>query len=189
MDARNFEAFIRVMPHAEFPSGSACLCTTYREYTDAYTQKYYGGKLGDNDHGIIYGVEVGGFHANCNGEFGGELPAVGCKGNFSVASMTELEDICGQSRLWGGMHFTKSVPAGHELCTELGSLALDRINTIMAGSDFGGNEWFAGDDRPTCSEPTMLVNASLSTGSSANKVLQKMVTSVLNLVGVATYLM
>merc|ERR1719446_131775 len=34
--ARDFEAFIRVMPHPEFPSGSSCLCTTYQEFTDMW---------------------------------------------------------------------------------------------------------------------------------------------------------
>lgn len=153
LEAHSFQAFIRVMPHSEYPSGSACLCTTYREFSDGFTSQHYSGVMND----IPYGPKAGGHSNNCNGEVGEGLPTVGCSYSFSLKDMTELEEVCGQSRLWGGMHFTKSVPAGHELCGGLGTLALERVNELMADSDFAGNEWFQGDSRPVCSDPSMTV--------------------------------
>ena len=139
------------MPHSEFPSGSACLCTTYREFADAFTQQHYNGTI-DSSH-LVAGVD--GYHANCDGEIIDFPPQVSCNYSFTLKDMTELEEVCGQSRLWGGMHFSTSVPAGHELCGGLGTMALDKVNEITADSNFGGNEWFAGDDRPVCSDPDM----------------------------------
>merc|ERR1719336_2823683 len=63
--AKDFEAFIRVMPHSEFPSGSSCLCSAYVEFTEHYLQRI----------------------------------------------LQDLKRQCGESRLWGGMHFAEAVPA------------------------------------------------------------------------------
>lgn len=155
------------MPHAEYPSGSSCLCTTYREFTDGFTEEYYGGRLDESS--LKFGKSANGFHENCDGEIQENYPTMGCDGTFTLASMMELEDVCGQSRLWGGMHFTKSVPDGHALCGDLGTMSLDRIRTIMNGFDFGENEWFEGDSRPTCSDPVTMVNVTLKNESSAGK--------------------
>lgn len=40
--ARDFQAYIRVMPHSEYPSGSACLCTSYAEFADLFTKENFG---------------------------------------------------------------------------------------------------------------------------------------------------
>ena len=39
---------------------------------------------------------------------------------WTARTLTEMEDMCGASRLWGGMHFPGAVPAGKELCSGLG---------------------------------------------------------------------
>ena len=33
---KDFQPYKRVMPHSEYPSGSACLCEAIQEFTDAY---------------------------------------------------------------------------------------------------------------------------------------------------------
>jgi len=157
IEARNFEAFIRVMPHSEFPSGSACLCTTYREFADLFTMHYYGAKIDSSF--LKYGVD--GHETNCNGTVFPDLAQGWCSDThkFTLRDMTELEEVCGQSRLWGGMHFTKSVPAGHELCEGIGTMAMERLKDVFADTDFGGNEWFVGDAMPLqCSDPLFQVN-------------------------------
>jgi len=124
--ARDFEALIRVMPHPEFPSGSSCLCTAYMEFVDKWTKKNLGGRT------------LGDFTA-----FGTEY-----------ANMTELRDICSESRLWGGMHFRAAVPAGIEVCEGLGTLGLEFIDDIKDDSvPFEGEFYYRGDDRPQCGEP------------------------------------
>jgi hypothetical protein len=123
--ARDFEAFVRVMPHGEFPSGSSCLCKAYQEFTDTFL----------ND---IYNRTV----VNFTDRFGRDYE-----------DMAELLNVCGQSRIWGGMHYPEAVPAGEEICTGLGSLGVDWTKTIENGAlDSLENLWYKGDVRPVCGE-------------------------------------
>jgi hypothetical protein len=120
--ARDFEAFIRVMPHGEFPSGSSCLCTGYMEFTDLFLSRSYGRSITD---------------------FGSEY------NDFVYDDMEHLRHICGQSRIWGGMHYPEAVPAGEEACAGLGLLGLRMIGEIRNNSPFP-NPWYFGTPRPVC---------------------------------------
>jgi hypothetical protein len=122
--ARDFEAFIRVMPHAEFPSGSSCLCTAYMEFTDEYLNYHFGRSI--TDFGSIYN-------------------------NQTYANLEELRDICSVSRLWGGMHYTEAVPAGQQVCEGLGMLGVDYVEEIRNGVEWP-NPYFRRDPRPVCGD-------------------------------------
>lgn len=126
--ARDFEAFIRVMPHAEFPSGSSCLCTTYYEYTDAYTTDVYNETLSD----ISW----------TNRETGN---------TYVLADLEALRDVCGESRLWGGMHYTAAIDAGSQVCSGLGVLALDYVTTLRNNATFN-NPFYINDSLEACPE-------------------------------------
>lgn len=131
--ARDFEAYIRVMPHSEFPSGSSCLCTTYYEFADTFMMARY------NDTLTELGWGVG-------------------ENSYVLANMEELRDVCGESRLWGGMHYTAAIDAGSEACSGIGQLAYDYVDTLKNGATFsdGGGPWYWGDDLPDCpNDPTM----------------------------------
>jgi len=120
--ARDFEAFIRVMPHPEFPSGSSCLCKTYQEFTDKWLMDRYNRTItnfGSSFNDIVF------------------------------EDMSDLREICGQSRIWGGMHYVASVPAGEEVCAGLGELAVTWSDNVRNGATFP-NEWFKGDGVPSC---------------------------------------
>merc|ERR1712113_59862 len=109
--ARDFEAYIRVMPHPEFPSGSSCLCTAYQEFTDAFTTQEFD-ELLDNWKWTNRGRE------------------------YTLPYLTDMVEVCGQSRLWGGMHYTAAIAAGEQVCTGIGALALDMINEIKNGATY-----------------------------------------------------
>eukprot|EP00977_Amphora_coffeiformis_P003851 scaffold768_cov166-Amphora_coffeaeformis.AAC.9 len=133
--AKDFEAYIRVMPHSEYVSGSACLFQALEEYVVGYMEM-----IGlDPTFPVVFG----------------EIPAGGSKvepGKVPSAPMTltypDIETMAAagsESRLDGGMHFGESVPAGKELCKGIGPYSLgadligfrnnlvDRINFIAAG--------------------------------------------------------
>jgi hypothetical protein len=118
--ARDFEAFIRVMPHSEFPSGSSCLCTTYMEFTDLYLNSKYNSTITD---------------------FTGR--------GLTFANMEELRDVCSQSRIWGGMHYPEAVPAGEQICEGLGTLGLDYVNELKNGAAYF-NPHYYGQPLPSC---------------------------------------
>lgn len=153
--AKDFEAFHRVMPHSEFPSGSACICTGYQEYMDAVTMDVYGSKITNLRVGP--NAANGEFGLNCDAVAPGLLKpgqAFGCEEDdtFEFSDLNDLKYVCGQSRLWGGMHFTASVPAAEEQCSGLGELGLEYAKKIRNNSSFG-QMFFAGQARPICATP------------------------------------
>jgi len=102
INARDFEAFLRVMPHGEHPSGSSCLCKTYQEFTDAFTTSRYDDVVRDATETV-------------NGE------------ELLWETTLDILDACGQSRLWGGLHYPQAIPDGEAICAGLGTLANDWI--------------------------------------------------------------
>eukprot|EP00535_Pseudo-nitzschia_heimii_P006635 CAMPEP_0197179490 /NCGR_PEP_ID=MMETSP1423-20130617/4414_1 /TAXON_ID=476441 /ORGANISM="Pseudo-nitzschia heimii, Strain UNC1101" /LENGTH=541 /DNA_ID=CAMNT_0042629401 /DNA_START=66 /DNA_END=1691 /DNA_ORIENTATION=- len=124
INARDFEAIVRVMPHAEYPSGSSCLCTAYMEYTDEYLTQEFGRSI-TNFRDTIF--------------------------NHLYADMEDLRDVCGASRLWGGMHFVASIEAGEQVCSGLGTLGVEWVGTYRNNATFP-NMWYRGDSRPQCGE-------------------------------------
>jgi len=127
--ARDFEAFLRVMPHGEFPSGSACLCTAYMEFTDKFFELYYDDVLAPIDN-VYHG------------------------GQFET--MKELRDICSASRIWGGMHFEASIPAGEKICEGIGQTSLDYLQRIRNGAPIPGGGSYRNTPRPVCGEGGMM---------------------------------
>jgi len=122
--ARDFEATIRVMPHGEFPSGSSCLCSIYQEFTDEYLMQRFGQSI-----------------TNFPNDYNSKV----------FADMNELRQICGDSRVWGGLHYPPAVPAGEMICAGLGVLGSEWINAFQNGSTFT-NPWIRGTPRPVCNE-------------------------------------
>jgi len=122
--ARDFEAFIRVMPHGEFPSGSSCLCSTYQEFTDTFLM-----------------VTKGRTITNFSNRFNSKV----------YADMSELSQICGDSRVWAGLHYPPAVTAGVETCSGLGTLGSEWALDLTRGANFG-ESWYEGTPRPVCNE-------------------------------------
>ncbi len=111
---KEFESFIRVMPHAEFPSGSSCIFQHLYEFTDNWLEENLG----------ISGsmpLMLGAFPKGSSKSEPGMTPADTI--TLSVSNLLELLDLGGQSRLDGGMHFTASIEASHQLCEGVGNAA------------------------------------------------------------------
>jgi len=150
--ANDLQAFIRVMPHSEFPSGSSCICAAYEEFVDKFTEEKYEDYLKDMYWGF------GGIDFGCDEKSvldPSQADFLGCKyGGFSISSMKHLSKDCADSRLWGGMHFTASISAGQELCAGLGSLGFQRINRIRNNSSLGSTH-VKNSERPICRETNL----------------------------------
>lgn len=50
----------------------------------------------------------------------------------SFDSMTELRDVCGESRLWGGMHYTASVANSYDLCAGVGVAGFEMMKRLLS---------------------------------------------------------
>ena len=112
--ARDWVPYIRVMPHAEYPSGSGCICLGIAQFIDAFLQSQY------RDDSIMTEWMFDSL----------DDPVV-------FNSMMDLANVCGESRLWGGMHFTAAVPDSYELCDEVGTLGYTNLMVpLLGGSDY-----------------------------------------------------
>ena len=69
--ASQWDAMIRVMPHAEYPSGSGCICTVVAHYVDRYAA-------------VEHSLDAFKTHWN-----------VGSGTELTYQNMTELRDACG----------------------------------------------------------------------------------------------
>ncbi|CAM9235018.1 unnamed protein product [Laminaria digitata] len=76
--ASEWEPFVHIMAHSEFPSASACICQVFAEQVVNFT-----------------GTD--------------EISPPLMFASFSFTSWSEISQVCGDSRVWGGMHFAVSV--------------------------------------------------------------------------------
>lgn len=116
---REWQPYIRTMPHSEFPSASACACKALVEQSLLF--------VGGRDR-FEYNVTV----AKGSSLYGGgEFPREDV--TIPINTLTEWETLCGVSRLWAGVHFKPAVEAGFSLCEGIGAKARDVVDTIVAG--------------------------------------------------------
>ena len=164
--ARDFHAFQRVMPHAEYPSGSSCICTAYAEFTDSFTMGYYNSTIKDVPFGEGEGSTGEGY--GCDSEMSPPLfVQLGCNDNFIIPDMSSLIKECGQSRLWAGFHFTAAVTEGEKLCEGIGVRAYDHVQEIRNGSTLG-QKFYQGDPRPTCTSGVVVSKDTAESAAPAN---------------------
>lgn len=154
--ARDFQAFQRVMPHSEYPSGSACICTAYSEFTDAFTIGYYLATL----QNLTFGSAGEGQGYGCDPEMDPPIfVSHGCDHDFAIPNMQALLQDCAESRLWAGFHFTAAVTEGLKMCKGVGYKTYDHVQYLRNGSNLG-DQFHRGDPRPICSDPTVFADIS-----------------------------
>lgn len=56
---------------------------------------------------------------------------------FEYTKWSEIQEICGLSREYGGMHFSQAVNAGNKLCTGIAPKVADRAQMLLDGNADG----------------------------------------------------
>jgi hypothetical protein len=120
----DWQPYIRTMPHAEFPSGSSCVCTAFAETLQALS--------GSDETNIAVVQEI---PAGSSKLEPGLTPAADF--TLSFTKWSEIQELCGVSREYGGMHFSEAVPAGEQLCGGVGGLIVSRANLLKDGDASG----------------------------------------------------
>lgn len=82
-----------------------------------------------------------------------QFDSLGCtpRDSYNFKDIGEIAHICGQSRIWGGMHFRAAVPEAEQLCKGIGLAAYEEVRVLRGGDgnkDWSGSEWVLGDPRP-----------------------------------------
>eukprot|EP00903_Cladosiphon_okamuranus_P012371 g11596.t1 len=113
MKASEWEPYIRTMPHSEYPSGSSCLCEAFVSALRVWAET-------DTIEPPLEFPPP---------EFGGPL--------LSFTSWAEVSQLCGDTRVWAGLHFEGAVPAGVELCggDEMAHSIAASIDGLTAGDE------------------------------------------------------
>lgn len=107
-----WESFVPVMPHSEFPSASAMLCSATMEQIQFF--------LKDS---LKKGSRIPPFAIRRPG-----VPFV-----IRFNSLEAAARNCGQSRLWAGVHFPPSVDAGFKLAKGIGKAAYQHVKDLSEG--------------------------------------------------------
>jgi len=120
MNAKDWVSYFRTMPHSEYPSGSSCLCEMVADFIDTYLKDRYN----DDTMPITFTFPAGSSVVE---------PGFTPKQNLTITlnSMTEFRDVCGKSRLWSGVHFSKSVTASYTLCEDIGVKAFQFMKELI----------------------------------------------------------
>ncbi|CAN0096425.1 unnamed protein product [Ectocarpus sp. 4 AP-2014] len=116
MKASEWKPFIWTMPHSEYPSASACLCEGFARQVENF--------LGDDKIEPALQFPPG-------------PPPAGLNASLEFASSSEISQVCGDSRVWGGMHFAGAVLAGAELCggEDMAKSIHDSFERLKAGDE------------------------------------------------------
>jgi hypothetical protein len=104
---KDWESYIRTMPHAEFPSGSSCICRAFANALGVFMDL-------DLSETIPNGPLVVPISAGSSFAEPGQTPAMDLDLTFNT--WNDVVEICGQSRLDAGLHFPAAILAGEELC-------------------------------------------------------------------------
>eukprot|EP01084_Bolivina_argentea_P265482 450019_1 len=120
----DFEAYQRVMPHSEYPSGSSCICEADTEFVETFLRERKG--IVETTLPIV--VE---FDAGSSKNEPGMTPEHDLTVQFQ--NLHDYNHHCGVTRLWGGMHFTDSVHAGQELCKGIGTKGYYLMKRLLEG--------------------------------------------------------
>jgi hypothetical protein len=117
----DFEAYIRVMPHSEYVSGSACLFEGVKDYVEDY--------LDAIGLSIDFPVAIGPFPAGSSSVEPGLTPAQEL--TLTYSSIAAMADTGSESRLDGGMHFGAAVPGGQIICSGIASYSVDGVMALL----------------------------------------------------------
>lgn len=117
--AAEWQPYLRTMPHSEFPSASACLCASVVEHALVVSR-------GRDNLPFSFTIPEG-----TSSIHPGKVPDRSV--TITIRSLSEWSRLCGESRLWAGVHFEPAISAGRSLCAGVGKKAHRVVQTMLQG--------------------------------------------------------
>jgi hypothetical protein len=119
LPANQWRSYLQTADHPEYPSGSAAICGAQAEASRLF--------LGTDEFGWTIPIAAG-----SSGIEPGITPAEDIiLGPWET--WTDFENVCGESRVWGGVHFPAAVPAGRAIGHDVGRRAWEFVQAHLAG--------------------------------------------------------
>jgi hypothetical protein len=119
LPAAQWASYNPVANHPEYPSGSSCFCSAHAQASRRF--------LGSDALGWTVPYAKGSSRIEP-----GVTPAADTALQFPT--WTAFETDCGQSRLWGGVHFPAAIEASKPMCRAIGNRAYHYVNSLIAGT-------------------------------------------------------
>jgi len=116
--ANNWQSYLPVADHPEYPSASACLCVAHATAVSETTK--------DNNLGWTVDFEPGSSFVEP-----GITPAA--KMSYTFETWDDFAEKCGLTRLWSGVHFEASVKNIKDPCTTIGLEAKKYVDLLISG--------------------------------------------------------
>ena len=120
LPGREWRSYLNTANHPEYPSGSACFCAAHAQASRRY--------LGSDSFGWSVPTPAGSSAIEP-----GVTPAQDIVLGPWV-TFTEFEQVCSQSRVFGGVHFTAAIEEGQKLCRPIGDLAFEFVDGHIKGN-------------------------------------------------------
>ncbi len=117
--ASQWQSYIPVADHPEYPSASTCSCAAHGQASRHF--------FGTDELGWTVT-----FRAGSSLIEPGVTPAEDLTVTFDT--WTDLEVACGQSRIWAGVHFPAAVAASQEMCHVFGDTMYAYYESLMDGT-------------------------------------------------------
>jgi len=111
--------YLQTADHPEYPSASASFCAAHAEISRMF--------LGSDDLNWTVPIPAGSSQVEP-----GLTPAAAVDVEFET--WTQFETNCGDSRIWAGVHFADSVPAGQDIGHEIAQHAYDFVQAHIDGN-------------------------------------------------------
>ena len=122
LPGNQWTSYLNVANHPEYPSASATFCAAHAQVLRHV--------LGSDALGFSVTVPAGSSRVEP-----GVTPATDLV--LSWDTWTQFENECGQSRVWGGVHFSAAVVAGREMGHRIGDVAYQFAQRHLEGRVFG----------------------------------------------------
>ncbi|KAJ9471189.1 hypothetical protein DIPPA_70218 [Diplonema papillatum] len=119
MRGQDWESYMPVGDHPEYPSGSTCLCHAHAQAA----RLYFGGDDLNWERPFAAGsskIEPGVTPAN---------DVV-----LSFPTWTDFADQCGKSRMYAGVHFQDAIDAAADICGQFGGFAFSYYDALLNGT-------------------------------------------------------
>ncbi|MCT2593270.1 vanadium-dependent haloperoxidase [Streptomyces sp. N2-109] len=123
LPADQWRSYLATADHPEYPSATASICAAAGSVGKQYS--------GTDRMRVEFPVEKG----SSEGE-PGVVPAKDTTLRWN--SWDKYVDDCGQSRMWGGVHFQDSITAGQKIGEQVSERAYDFVKKHVAGDRKGG---------------------------------------------------
>ncbi|MFF3313819.1 DUF6851 domain-containing protein [Streptomyces sp. NPDC002952] len=114
-----WRSYINTGDHPEYPSGSAAFCSVTAQVMRTY--------LGSETLGWVIPVAKGSSDIEP-----GVTPAADLE--LSYDTWTDFERTCGQTRLWGGVHFPDAIRVGGQVGHDVANIAVSFMRAHINGS-------------------------------------------------------